>query len=145
MRSVCFLSSKIRNISIRYTKAYCISKSQYTLCNMWVPYWCDMKAWNICTPGYLNVETSARYVRTWILEIWPPTHVRIPAPHYLPAMWLWTRDFISFLTHFLTCKMGSLRSYWEGNRQEGQGSPNGANRLQVSDIFISLKRQEETN
>ena len=25
--------------------------------------------------------------------------------------------------------------YWEGNRQEGQGSPNGGNRLQVSDIF----------
>ena len=31
------------------------------------------------------------------------------------------------------------------NRQEGQGSPNGENRLQVSDIFISLKQQEETN
>ena len=26
-------------------------------------------------------------------------------------------------------------SYWEGNRQEGQGSPKGENRLQVSDIF----------
>ena len=35
--------------------------------------------------------------------------------------------------------------YWQGNRQEGQGSPNGGNSLQVSDIFISLKRQEETN
>ena len=34
---------------------------------------------------------------------------------------------------------------WEGNRQEGQGSPNGGNSLQVTDIFISLKRQEETN
>ena len=34
---------------------------------------------------------------------------------------------------------------WEGNRQEGQGSPNGGNRLQVPDIFISLKQQEETN
>ena len=32
---------------------------------------------------------------------------------------------------------------WEGNRQEGQGSPNGGKRLQVPDIFISLKRQEE--
>ena len=32
-----------------------------------------------------------------------------------------------------------------GYRQEGQGSPNGGNRLQVSGIFISLKRQEETN
>ena len=31
------------------------------------------------------------------------------------------------------------------NRQEGQGSPNGGHSLQVSDIFISLKRQEETN
>ena len=34
---------------------------------------------------------------------------------------------------------------WEGNRQEGQGSPNRGNRLQVSDIFISLKWQQETN
>ena len=30
--------------------------------------------------------------------------------------------------------------------QEGQGSPNGGNRQQVSDIFsLSLKRQDETN
>ena len=37
-------------------------------------------------------------------------------------------------------------SYWEGNRQEGQGSPNEGNRLWVSDIFsLSFKRQEETN
>ena len=34
---------------------------------------------------------------------------------------------------------------WEGNRQEGQGSLGGERRLQVPDIFISLKRQEETN
>ena len=39
----------------------------------------------------------------------------------------------------------SVMSDWEGNRQEGQGSPNGGNSLQVSDIFISLKQQEETN
>ena len=31
------------------------------------------------------------------------------------------------------------------NRQKGQGSPNGKNRLQVSGIFLSLKQQEETN
>ena len=35
------------------------------------------------------------------------------------------------------------RHHWEGNRQEGQGSPNGGKRLQVPDIFISLKWQEE--
>ena len=39
----------------------------------------------------------------------------------------------------------SCVSFWEGNRQEGQGSPNRGNKLQVSDIFISLKRQKETN
>ena len=33
----------------------------------------------------------------------------------------------------------------DGTRQEGQGSPNGGNRLKVSDIFTSLKWQEETN
>ena len=34
---------------------------------------------------------------------------------------------------------------WKGNRQEGQRSPNRGNRLQVSDIFLFLKWQEETN
>ena len=28
--------------------------------------------------------------------------------------------------------------YWEGNRQEGQGSPSGGNRRQVSDMCTSL-------
>ena len=38
------------------------------------------------------------------------------------------------------------RKNWEGNRQEGQGSPNGENRLQVSGIFYrSVKWQEETS
>ena len=33
---------------------------------------------------------------------------------------------------------------WDGNRQEGQGSPKGGNRVQVSDIFyLSLKQQKE--
>ena len=39
----------------------------------------------------------------------------------------------------------SLEGEREGNRHGGQGSPNGGNRLQVPDIFISLKWQEETN
>ena len=46
------------------------------------------------------------------------------------------------LKHIKPSRLGHC---WEGNRQEGQGSPNGGNNLQVSDIFISLKRQEETN
>ena len=37
-------------------------------------------------------------------------------------------------------------NWWEGNRKEGWGSPNGGNRLQVLDIFyLSLKWQEEIN
>ena len=39
----------------------------------------------------------------------------------------------------------SLEGEREGNRHEGQGSPNGGNRLQVPDILISLKWQGETN
>ena len=35
--------------------------------------------------------------------------------------------------------MGQMPRSWEGNRQEGQGSPKGGKRLQVPDIFISLK------
>ena len=35
---------------------------------------------------------------------------------------------------------------WEGDRQEGQGCPNGGNRLQCQTFFyLSLKQQEETN
>ena len=34
---------------------------------------------------------------------------------------------------------------WEGNRQEGQGSPGARKEAAGADIFISLKRQEETN
>ena len=45
----------------------------------------------------------------------------------------------------LFSKRSSQPRDWEGNRQEDQGSPNGRNRLQVPDIFISLKVQEETN
>ena len=39
----------------------------------------------------------------------------------------------------------SSYTFWEDNMQEGQRSPKGGNRLQVSDIFISFKRQEEKN
>ena len=34
-------------------------------------------------------------------------------------------------------RMGKTRDLFKGNRQEGQGSPKGGNRLQVSDIFLS--------
>ena len=44
------------------------------------------------------------------------------------------------------CRQTLHWSFWEGNRQEGQGSPNRGSRLQVSDIFyLSLKQQDETN
>ena len=46
---------------------------------------------------------------------------------------------------YLSSTLYHFGSNGEGNRQEGQGSPNGGNRLQVPDIFLSLKRQEETN
>ena len=37
--------------------------------------------------------------------------------------------------------------FWEGNRQEGQGSSSGGNRLQMSDIFLSLSssRRKQTS
>ena len=46
----------------------------------------------------------------------------------------------------ITTSPRALRAIWwtqvlrwyEGNRQEGQGSPKGGNRLQVSDIFLFL-------
>ena len=41
------------------------------------------------------------------------------------------------------------RKNWEGNRQEGQGSPNRGNSLQVSDIFfislLSGRRKQATS
>ena len=56
--------------------------------------------------------------------------------------------FMVQLSHlYMTTGKTIALAIWtlEGNRQEGQGSPNGGNSLQVSDIFISLKQQEETN
>ena len=57
----------------------------------------------------------------------------------------WTEAHQASLSITSSQSLPKLMSIWEGNRQEGQGSPNGRNRLQVSDIFISLKQQEETN
>ena len=48
-----------------------------------------------------------------------------------------TQVFLNSLT-LSTLEFFKHMSSWEGNRQEGQGSPNGGNRLQVSDIFLSL-------
>ena len=42
------------------------------------------------------------------------------------------------------CKCQTFLSLLSGRRKQ-TGSPKGGNRLQVSDIFLSLKQQEETN
>ena len=51
--------------------------------------------------------------------------------------------FYCNLTFILNGSRIDSQCCWEGNRQEGQGSPNGGKGLQVPDIFLSLKRQEE--
>ena len=61
-----------------------------------------------------------------------PMDYSLPAPLSLEILWARILEWVAI-------------SSWKGNRQEGQGSPNGGKRLQVPDIFISLKRQEETN
>ena len=86
-------------------------------------------------------------------------------PDMLPTYAEWLKDMFllirawKYVVHwrrqwqttsiFLPCEpheeYEKAQRYWEGNRQEGQGSPNGGNSLQMSDIFISLKQQEETN
>ena len=57
----------------------------------------------------------------------------------------WNAKVGSPETPGVTGKFGLGVCNWEGNRQEGQGSPNRGNSLQVSDIFLSLEHQEETN
>ena len=44
-------------------------------------------------------------------------------------------------------KVPCIHCYWEGNRQEGQGSPNGGNSLQMSDILplLSGRRKQTSN
>ena len=50
-----------------------------------------------------------------------------------------------FVSKVMSLLFNVLSRFWEGNRQEGQGSPNGENMLQVSDMFsLSRKWQEET-
>ena len=60
-----------------------------------------------------------------------PWTIACQAPLSLEILWARTLEWV-------------VISSWKGNRQEGQGSPNGGKRLQVPDIFISLKRLEET-
>ena len=80
-----------------------------------------------------------------LLTVWFPCHITLPwhfiSPNfslkYLNVYLL--SDTLSHKTHIYTqvhatCNKNAL-SLWEGNRQEGQGSPNGGNRLQVPDIF----------
>ena len=51
---------------------------------------------------------------------------------------LFTFLIVSFVVQKrLSLIRSHLFTFWEGNRQEGQGSPNGGNSLQMSDIFIS--------
>ena len=65
-------------------------------------------------------------------------------PFYPAGHWHWPFSLSSpwrVVGHHLTNLL-----QWEGNRQEGQGSPNEGNRLQGSDIFyLSLKQQAEIN
>ena len=52
---------------------------------------------------------------------------------------------LSLLVNAFIMNGKTSQKQWEGNRQEGQRSPNGGNRLQVPDIFNSLKgRRKQT-
>ena len=93
-----------------------LAKLCLTLCN----------SMNYSTSGFSVLHHLLEFVQThvhWISDDIQPSHrLSPPAP--------------------LTLSL----SQWQRNRQEGQGSPNRGNRLQVSDIFnLSLKLQEETN
>ena len=61
-----------------------------------------------------------------------------PSPIFLPGKSHRQRSLVGYSPK-------GCKEWWKGNRQKGQGSPNGRNSLQVSDIFLSLKWQEETN
>ena len=90
---------------------------------MWVPRLC----WRLCSPA-LGFWWYGGYVPMDFWELWTL------CPHLVMVKPKW-REIFGWLS----------LDRWEGNRQEGQGSQNGGNSLQASDIFISLKRQEETN
>ena len=52
----------------------------------------------------------------------------------------------TFVSKVLSLLSNVLSRFWDGNRQEGQGSTKGENMLQVSrPFYLSLKPQEETN
>ena len=63
----------------------------------------------------------------------------------LSVLWCSTFFMLQLLHPYMTTRKSialTIRN-WEGNRQQGQGSPNRVNRLQVSDMFsLSRKWQE---
>ena len=90
------------------------------------------------TPRSPSTKTRGKY------HLFPQTlNIRQCCGWYTSPKWRYLLDFLGHCPHkLLVFYLANL--VWL-NRQEGQGSPNGENRLQVSDIFISLKREEETN
>ena len=63
----------------------------------------------------------------------------------LSVLWCSTFFMLQLLHPCMTTRksIALTTRNWEGNRQQGQGSPNRVNRLQVSDMFsLSPKRQE---
>ena len=74
----------------------------------------------------------------YILEINPLSVVWFAVISSRSECCLFTFLIVSFAVQKrLSLIRSHLFTFWEGNRQEGQGSPNGRNSLQVSDIFIS--------
>ena len=53
--------------------------------------------------------------------------------------------FLSMCSKNSALYLGHRPCIWEGNKQEGQGSPKGRNRLQVPDIFLSSGRKKQTS
>ena len=112
------------------------------------PFWLSMTPWTATCQASLSLTNSQSLLKLMSIEsVMPSNHLILCHPlNILKEMGI--PDHLTCLLRNLyagqeaTVRTGhGIRDwFWEGNRQEGQWSPNGGNKLQVSDIFFSLLR-----
>ena len=129
--------------------------------------WLFATPWTAARQASLSIANSWSLLKLMIIELVMPSnhlilcHPLLLLPSIFPNIRVfssesvhcirWPKDWSFIFNISLSNKYSGVISFrmdwlWEGNRQEGQGSPNGGDRLcQCQMFFICLKQQEETN
>ena len=110
------------------------------------PFWLSMTPWIATCQASLSITNSQSLLKLMSIEsVMPSNHLILCHPLNILKQMGIPDHLTCLLRNLYTGQEATVRTghgirdwFWEGNRQEGQWSPNGGNRLQVSDIFFSL-------